>query len=594
MLAPQTALAVFSNIRGKVFSPLTLKKRIVLIFLLSSFVPFLCISLISYYTISSILANKIEDGIMSNLRQVALSLENSLTNLSHISQQLAYAGTTVKELEELMNTEEPFQRLKLQHEFKSKMNLITFTNPDIGLTMYYFSKDHNYHFENLPVKYSFAPDKLPLFARYYGITYYGPHESFNRFDNKYVLSTMRKVDYPGRDDAYVYIESGFQLVKNLLDNSQSSNRLYHVILNSDGVITYSELPRLFRTGGKVTDLSMERAKGFKQGYYWFKQNSSQGWSVLSAIPEADFNREKRNWILQISLFSLVLLAMTFGLSWLMWKMVYRPLSRFQTEIKAFAVNEQPARPEQLKIPEFDALLRQFGQMRERIWELIDEIQDKEKQRVDLEVEKLLYQINPHFLMNTLDTAHWLALMNGQEEIDRLVQSLNKLLYYNLGKLGKASTIEEEIEAIRQYLTLQQIRYDFQFDVRIQVEDEVLRSEVPRFILQPLVENALYHGLNDEGFIRVEIRRHNGVEIAIHDNGAGMPPEKIERLLNRHNDEQQKVGMGIGMNYVLRTLDSRYEGRASIRIESEIGKGTSLYLTLPIEKVGEQNDKGAYR
>ncbi|MCZ4151395.1 sensor histidine kinase, partial [Escherichia coli] len=137
----------------------------------------------------------------------------------------------------------------------------------------------------------------------------------------------------------------------------------------------------------------------------------------------------------------------------------------------------------------------------------------------------------------------------------LVQSLNKLLYYNLGKLGQVSTMEEEIDALRQYLILQQIRYDFEFDVRITADEQVLQIPVPRFILQPLVENSLYHGLSDEGFIQIEVTRTATLNIMIQDNGAGMTEEAIHKLLNNRVAEQQKVGMGIGLNYVHRMLQA---------------------------------------
>jgi len=553
---------------------MTLKRRIFFIFLFSSLIPFICISMISYFTIKSILSNKIETGIRSNLKQVTLSLENSINSLNHISQQFAYEGTIVRELDELMRTEEPFQRMKLQHQFKSKLNLITFTNPDIGLAMYYFENDQTYHFENLPVKYSFSPEKLPLFAQYYGIAYYGPHESFNRLDNKYVISALRKVDFPGRSDVYVYIEMGLQIVQNMLDNDQSKNSLSHVIVDNNGRIIYSEAPRLFRYGTTFPEFSNGDPSGYNKGYYWYKQVSNQGWNVISVIAEKDFNKEKNRWIVQMSLFTLVFLTVTLLLAWLLWKMVYKPLNQFQTEIKTITKAQTKASLKQTKIPEFDFLLHKFQQMKKQIWELVNEIREKEKQRADLEVEKLLYQMNPHFLMNTLDTVHWLAVMNGQDEIDRLVQSLNKLLYYNLGKLGRPSTIEEEIDAIKQYLALQQIRYDFQFDVRIHVDEDLMKKQVPRFILQPLVENSLYHGLN---------------EIAIHDNGSGMSEETIYKLQNNKTAEHQKVGLGIGLNYVKRTIESRYEDKAKLEIKSEIGKGTSIYLTLPIEEAGTQYD-----
>lgn len=568
---------------------MTLKRRIFFIFLCSTFIPFICISMISYFTIKSILSNKIETGIRSNLKQVTLSLENSINSLNHISQQFAYEGTIVRELDELMRAEEPFQRMKLQHQFKSKLNLITFTNPDVGLMMYYFENDKTYYFENLPVKYSFSPEKLPLFAQYYGISYYGPHESFNRLENKYVISALRKVDFPGRSDVYVYIEMGLELVQNMLDNDQSKNNLSHAVVDHNGRMIYSEAPRLFRNGKTYSEFSNGDTSGYYKGYYWYKQASSQGWNVVSVIAEADFNREKNRWIVQMSLFTLVFVAVTLLLAWLLWKMVYKPLNQFQTEIKMIGQTQTKENLKRTKIPEFDSLLRKFQHMKKQIWELVNEIREKEKQRVDLEVEKLLYQINPHFLMNTLDTAHWLAVMNEQHEIDRLVQSLNKLLYYNLGKLGRPSTIEEEIDAIKQYLMLQQIRYNFQFDVRIQVDEDVLKKQVPRFILQPLVENCLYHGLNDDGYIRVDVRLNQGIEIAIHDNGSGMSAETIHKLLNNKTAEHQKVGLGIGLNYVKRTIESRYEDKAKLKIKSEIGQGTSIYLTLPIEEVGTQYD-----
>ncbi len=186
-------------------------------------------------------------------------------------------------------------------------------------------------------------------------------------------------------------------------------------------------------------------------------------------------------------------------------------------------------------------------------------------------------------MNTLDTVHWLAMINGQKEIDRLVKSLNKLLYYNLGKMGQVSTIEEEIDALRQYLVLQQIRYDFQFDVRIEVDESVLKQPVPRFILQPLVENSLYHGLSDDGYIEVSVALDKDIRISIHDNGAGMKEETIQEILNNRTVEHKKVGMGIGMNYVKRMLDARYGDNASLEIKSEVGKGTSVLLTLPLSR-----------
>jgi two-component system sensor histidine kinase YesM len=221
-------------------------------------------------------------------------------------------------------------------------------------------------------------------------------------------------------------------------------------------------------------------------------------------------------------------------------------------------------------------------MRSRIGELISEVALKEKGKAQLEVEKLMAQINPHFIYNTLDTVRWLARGNGQKEIDKLVSTLNKVLHYNLGKGGPAK-IKDELEALKQYVELQGIRYNFQFDVNVRADEGALELPVPRFILQPLVENALYHGLHENGMIEVEIAEEGGTHIAINvsDNGEGMPDTEIRRLLNDENTDRKRVGLGIGLNYVYRMVKFQFGAAASFHIESRAGVGTTVRLRLPI-------------
>lgn len=579
------------NVKSFLYDYLTLKKRIFIIFLCSTLIPFICIVFISYYAIYSILTNKIQSGIQSNLKQVELSLESTISNLNHVSQQLAFEGSVGKKLDQMLSlpATQSFERSQMISELKDELRLVTFTNPNIGLTLYYFENDHTYDLENSGVKDNFSPEKLPLLAEYSGISYYGPHLSNNRFDNNFVLSALRKVDLPLRDDVYVYIETGFHLTQNILNNDQFGGGNSHIFLDNNGRIAFSELPDAFAKDTIFPNFYQEQTFGTYNEFYWFRQASNQGWSLVSVIPKADYNKEMNQWFVQILLFSLLFLGMSVLMAWLLWKMVYRPLNGFNREIKLMAQNRVQAVTVRTKIPEFDFLLHQFRQMKEQIWNLFAEVEQKEKRRVDLEVEKLLYQINPHFLMNTLDTVHWLALMNGQEEIDRLVSSLNKLLHYNLGKLGQASTIYEEIEALKQYLILQQIRYDFKFDVQMNVEEEVWNMAIPRFILQPLVENSLYHGLSDDGYIKVDVSLTDAIQISIHDNGSGMSEETIHNLLHNPEVENKKVGMGIGLNYVKRMLESQYGDQADLSIKSVIGKGTTILVSLPIMEVKPRHD-----
>lgn len=561
-------------------SKVTFKNRIILIFLISTFIPFICLGVISFYTIDSIIDNKVESSIQSNLKQDLVTLENSLNNINHVSQQLAFGGRVTLLLEELQKETEPSKRIELLSEIKSEINLISFSNPNVGLIMYYYPDTGLHDFENFRLRDDFLPEQLPVMAKYSGITYYGPHKSYSGYINQFVFSSMRKVNISNHN-IYLYIETGRNALETLFapqNRKDNSRRL--LILNNEGRVTFSENKDVFPENNMFPGYSSEAKSGYYSTYFWSKETSNQGWSIVSIIPIKELNQERNKWLLQVSIIFIVFILISLLFAWFLWKMVYNPLNKFNKEIKTL-IQTETQDTELTKIPEFDYLLNQVRTMKTKIWDLYREVEQKEKRRADLEVEKLLYQINPHFLMNTLDTVRWLAVFNGNKEIDKLVLSLNKLLSYNLGKMGEETTVEKEIQAVKEYLQLQQIRYDFQFDVDIDVDENTMGISIPRFILQPLVENALYHGVSDNGYIHVDIQLMDNLQITIQDNGSGMSKEEIEALLLDQKDESQKVGMGIGMRYVKRILESNYGDKAKLEIKSEVGKGTIVSILLPL-------------
>lgn len=562
------------------FNRVTFKNRIIFIFLISTLIPFICLGVISFYTIDSIIDNKVENSIQSKLKQDLTTLENSLNNLNHVSQQLAFGGRVTTLLDELQKESEPSNRIQLIREINSEINLISFSNPNIGLILYYYPETGLHDFENFSLRGDFLPEQLPVMAKYSGITYYGPHKSYSGSINQFVFSSMRKVNILNQT-IYLYIETGRNALETLfapLNRKSDSRQL--LILNNEGKVTFSENKDDFPENNMFPGKSSESSSGYYQTYFWSKETSNQGWSIVSIIPVKELNQERNQWLLQVSVIFIIFIFISLLFAWFLWKMVYNPLSKFNKEVKTL-IQTETHYTELTKIPEFDYLLNQVRTMKTKIWDLYGEVEQKEKRRADLEVEKLLYQINPHFLMNTLDTVHWLAVFNGNKEIDKLVLSLNKLLSYNLGKMGEETTVEKEIQAVKEYLQLQQIRYDFQFDVDIDVDESTLGILIPRFILQPLVENALYHGVSDDGYIHVDIKLSDNLEITIQDNGSGMSKEEINRLLLDDTDESQKVGMGIGMRYVKRILESNYGENAKLEIKSEVGKGTIVSLLLPV-------------
>lgn len=576
------------HIVGKIIFPTSIKGKLTNVLLLSSLVPLLLIGMISYMSMHSILEKKITSGIHSNLKQVRISLESVLSNLNYASQQLAFDGRVGKNIYKYLSNEHPYDRKVLAGEIETEMNLLTSTNPNIGLMFYYFTGANQILFPNLQVKEGFNPDALPKFTKLHGLTYYGPHQTYNAQFNRTVMSLTRKIDVPDLDQLYIYMETDNRLVDMIFNKLQYGMSVSHLIIDTDNRVAYSEDLDSFPIGSEIVLPDEHENRLRVGGNYIFDESSNQGWRVAAVIPLESYKREILNWFLLFVLVAIVSLGISLAFAWLIRRTVTRPLTGLNREIRSMEHNQFVTELQLTGTDEFDYSLRRFHGMKTTIMELIENIKLSERNKSRLEVEKMMSQINPHFVHNTLDTIRWQARMNGQEDIDRMISSLNRVLHYNLGK-GETVSIREELEALKDYIVLQEIRYQFHFDIRISVEPDQLESRIPRFMLQPLVENALYHGIRDDGFIRVDISlvEEEQIRIVVSDDGVGMTPEEQEQLLDENCQDRKRRGLGIGIPYVVRTLKYQYGDDASIHIRSKRDEGTSIIVTLPLNVTGEE-------
>ena len=210
----------------------------------------------------------------------------------------------------------------------------------------------------------------------------------------------------------------------------------------------------------------------------------------------------------------------------------------------------------------------------------------------MQLEKLRAQINPHFLMNTLNTVHWLALMNGQTEIDSITQSLSHLLSYNLDKDNYNTNLQRELNAVNEYVHLQKVRYEFTYTQEVQPSVSNLNYPCPKFILQPLIENSLSHGYREHMDIMIRITiLDSEIEIIVSDTGTGMDQSHLETLQETFRSSQilsagssmqvhQHSGKGIGLSYVFGILQLYYHALVDINIESNLNMGTTFTIHLP--------------
>lgn len=185
----------------------------------------------------------------------------------------------------------------------------------------------------------------------------------------------------------------------------------------------------------------------------------------------------------------------------------------------------------------------------------------------MEYEKLVYQINPHFLLNVLNSIQWMAQMSHQKDIGEYTSALKKLLSYNLGKEGRETTLRKEIEMVKNYIFLQQKRYDFEVDISVE-EGEYLNVPTVRMMLQPLVENAIRYGLGEEGKIAIQTffdKKRDLVAVTIEDFGHGLSQKEIDEINEPfgYRWNTGKENRGIGIRYVKAMLSTFYQGNADL-------------------------------
>lgn len=231
------------------------------------------------------------------------------------------------------------------------------------------------------------------------------------------------------------------------------------------------------------------------------------------------------------------------------------------------------------------LSKTFNKMVNRIQGLMEEILKEQEGKRKKELEALQAQINPHFLYNTLDAIIWLAEDERTEEAVQMITALSRFFRIGISSGRNIITVREEAEHAKNYLDIQKIRYKNRFTYEINIEEEVLNAKTIKIILQPIIENALYHGIEyiyHQGTIIINIYRNdNKLIYEIRDNGVGMSEETRQKLLVGSDDIQTK-GSGVGVKNVNERIKLYYGKTYGMRVVSERDEGTIVYLELPLK------------
>lgn len=559
----------------------TLRRRL---FVLLGVPMLFCLALaigVSYFAIDFLQENRLATSMKSDLIQLSDQIDRDYYTLLQMSQQMTQTGNVGRIVERYCQAETQYDRIIAQQDLSEAVGIMTFGSTDVTLVCYYLASaepNHRIWYSNMPAARGFSPESTPCLFSTSDIDFHVLHMSQNRFVHKDSISLARPVRFSDDEEMIIYVEAYSAALFSVEQISEAQQISYSLVqADEKGVIRFSENEHF--TVGEAVELSVDSGQDMAMGTYrqhvWVAQQSRFGfWNIL-LIPEADYHREILLWMWGIAIVVLIAVGIVAVATLLLRYLVYRPMQMLDLEMERVGSGDFMPNEYVFHIDEFDRLFERFGHMKEQIIQLMGEAREQEKEKARLELDKLYFQINPHFLMNALHSVHWMAVDAGVPAIDRFVYQLNYILSYSLGKTDRVATLRTEIKMMQLYLELQKTRYDFEthFDIE---EGDYLDLPTARLILQPLAENAVCHNMEEFGNLWVEIHPvGERIRIALRDDGKGFVV-----CTSLTEKEESRRNKGIGLRYVRMSLEAFYGDCASLEIHSEPQQGTTVIVWLP--------------
>ena len=308
------------------------------------------------------------------------------------------------------------------------------------------------------------------------------------------------------------------------------------------------------------------------------------WTAIGVVMKQSLRGDSQEILTLFVITVLMTLLLTIFVSGSLADYELRPIRRIQTYIKDMENGEFGKPLPSMRSDEIGSLAENTQEMSEKIGELLETVKTEQKRMRTAEFKALQAQINPHFLYNSLDSINWLVRKGNTEKAIEMISALTTFFRIGLSKGRDIITVREELEHVRSYLVIQKIRYENQFEYSFYVDPETENYFVPKLMLQPLVENALYHGIklcDRKCILMIQVLSHGDrIEIEVLDNGAGMDAETLEsvRKAMEHKGENRANSYGVvNVNDRIQILAGQEYG---LRLTSEKGVGTSARIVLP--------------
>lgn len=408
-----------------------------------------------------------------------------------------------------------------------------------------------------------------------------------------LLRPLRYVRGGAPEDYWVFLGISPSLFQTAIQSMPADNVVYAV--TKDGDVIASRYGDRYDTEALIRRLLLSKsAAGSFQTtlnretcMVTYEKQSASGLLFLEILPIDSIYLDRNVIMNTIFIIFLFCIVIGLALSFLISRQMGSPISRLTKRLQLISNGDFEPDDSIETGDEIGMIGKQINHMSRHISTLLDTRVQDEKEKKDMEIKMLQAQINPHFLYNTLDSIKWIATMQKNSGIVQVVTSLSSLLKNMAKGFNEKITLRQELDFLQNYITIEKIRYIELFDVEVIIDDDLLYdAKIIKLTLQPIVENAIFSGIEPSGrFGLIKIHaftRGHVLYVTVTDNGIGITPENIEKLLTDTSRITKSNMSGIGLPNVDRRLKLVYGEDFGITIESELDHYTTITISLPLE------------
>lgn len=526
------------------------------------------------------------------LNQTAINLETYLKNMRRISDAMYFS--VIKDTDFAVDSVNGEMNLLYESNKDSLISIACYTNTGELVAAAPVSNEK----KNLDIVHQ--EWFVNAVGKMENLHFSTPHVQ-NLFDNAnyryyWVVSLSRAVELTNNGNStlgVLLVDMNYSSIEQLFSKANHDNSSEYVyLMDSNGEIIYHPKQKLIYTNLynennmeaiRYDDGSHQEVFQGEKRLITVKTVSYTGWKIVSVVPMSSFNMGLYSMRMFVIMLMALSILMLICINQLVSGKIAQPLKRLNESVKEWdAGNLKP----DIYIGgtmEVEYLGRTLKSTVDQINQLMNDILHEQEEKRKSELDALQSQINPHFLYNTLDSIVWMIEGERYEEAVFMITQLASLFRISLSRGKTIIRIEDELKHAENYMNIQRIRYKNSFEVDFSVDEHVLNCCTVKLVIQPLLENAIYYGvqgMEDEGEIHVKAyRKEDSVYIEVCDNGMGMPEDVVEQLLT-DNNRARKHGSGVGLINVYNRIKLRFGKPYGLEINSCPDEGTTIRIHLP--------------